>query len=641
MNHLPQLGWIEFTTLRHRRPVDRRRTLNTLLSMEPLEDRTVLSTITWSTTAAPNGGNWDVGSNWQGGVVPGSSDTAVIKGLTSPGLVYMDMNKADSVAGLTTDSTTNLEVINGSLSLGVASSSTLGGSVTVESGAALKVGAAASVSVDSTLSDAGAVSFSSGDQVTVGWDEEIAVSGSLTANSTTFIDGGNTANITFASSGTLSGGGNSFNLPIYVPYTLVASLAGNASLDEVYIEAGTISSGTLSLKLIGNNTSMSYLFASGFTVGAGGTMAVGANVPVSVDSTLSDAGAVSFSSGDQVTVGWDEEIAVSGSLTANSTTFIDGGNTANITFASSATLGGGTDTFNLPIYVPYNLVPSLAVNTNYVNDVYINPGTLPSGKLLSLHQFGTGPALRYVFLSGFTVAAGATLEVGPNASVLIASTLTDGGALGFDTGDNVSLNGGVIAVNGTMSATDDTFTNAGGGSSIAVNSGGQLDANNSTFTLANLILNAGSNAQLAVNSIANEFSINSGATINITGNNFSNISNTTDQNIVASGDPNATINVANNYWGTTNTTQIEAKITDNTDNSDLPMVSFSPFLSTASPAGVVSATTATNTSTTFNSSSQMIALSATVTSGSDQGQRGQRDVLRPQRHQYHRQARHG
>ena len=320
MNHLPRLGWIEFTTLRHRRPVDRRRTSNTLLSMEPLEDRTVLSTITWSTTAAPNGGNWDVGSNWQGGVVPGSSDTAIIKGLTSPGLVYMDMNKADSVAGLTTDSTTNLEVINGSLSLGVASSSTLGGSVTVESGAALKVGAAASVSVDSTLSDAGAVTFSSGDQVTVGWDEEIAVSGSLTANSTTFIDGGNTANITFASSGTLSGGGNSFNLPIYVSYTLVASLAGNASLDEVYIEAGTISSGTLSLKLIGNNTSMSYLFASGFTVGAGGTMAVGANVPVSVDSTLSDAGAVTFSSGDQVTVGCDEEIAVSGSLTANSTT---------------------------------------------------------------------------------------------------------------------------------------------------------------------------------------------------------------------------------------------------------------------------------------------------------------------------------
>ena len=36
---------------------------------------------------------------------------------------------------------------------------------------------------------------------------------------------------------------------------------------------------------------MSYVFASGFTVAAGGTMAVGANVPVVVESTLSDAGA--------------------------------------------------------------------------------------------------------------------------------------------------------------------------------------------------------------------------------------------------------------------------------------------------------------------------------------------------------------
>ena len=93
------------------------------------------------------------------------------------------------------------------------------------------------------------------------------------------------------STATLSGGTNTFNLPIYVPYTLVASLAGNASFDQVYIEAGTISSGTLALNLIGSNPNMSYVFASGFTVAAGGTMAVGANVPVVVESTLSDAGA--------------------------------------------------------------------------------------------------------------------------------------------------------------------------------------------------------------------------------------------------------------------------------------------------------------------------------------------------------------
>ena len=68
-----------------------------------------------------------------------------------------------------------------------------------------------------------------------------------------------------------------------MPYTLVPSLAGNTSFDQVEIEAGTISSGTLSLNLLGNNPNFFYEFPSGFTVAAGGTMAVGANVPVSVD----------------------------------------------------------------------------------------------------------------------------------------------------------------------------------------------------------------------------------------------------------------------------------------------------------------------------------------------------------------------
>ena len=137
-----------------------------------------------------------------------------------------------------------------------------------------------------------------------------------------------------------------------------------------------------------------------------------------------------------------------------------------------------------------------------------------------------------------------------------------------------------------MTATDDYLHQRGGGTTtIAVNSGGQLNASNSTFALSNLTLNAGSNAQLAVNSIANEFSINSGATISITGNNFTNISTTANQNIVASGDPNATINLDNNYWGTTNTTQIDAKITDHNDNSNLPTVNYTAVPVDRQPGG--------------------------------------------------------
>src|SRR5205814_464341 len=133
------------------------------------------------------------------------------------------------------------------------------------------------------------------------------------------IGGGST--MAFTPTATLGGGTNTFNLTVSVPYTLVPSLAGNTSFREVDIQAGTLSSGTLALDLLGTNTAnFFYEFPAGFTVAAGATMAVGANVPVEVISTLSDAGAVSFSSGDAVSLLF-AQISVSGGLTANGTTF--------------------------------------------------------------------------------------------------------------------------------------------------------------------------------------------------------------------------------------------------------------------------------------------------------------------------------
>ena len=269
-----------------------------------------------------------------------------------------------------------------------------------------------------------------------GWLQEFAVSGGLTANGTTFT-AATALQHHLRLDRDLSGGTNTFNLPIYVPYTLVPSLAGNTSFDQVYIEAGTISSGTLALNLIGSNANMSYVFPSGFTVAAGGTMAVGPNLTVELASTLSDAGAATFSSGDRVNVDAYQEFAVSGGLTANGTTFIGGNGDSNITFASTATLSGGTNAFNLPIYVPYTLVPSLAGNTSF-DQVYIEAGTISSGTL-ALNLIGSNANMSYVFPSGFTVAAGASMAVGPNVPVELASTLSDAGAATFSSGDRVNV----------------------------------------------------------------------------------------------------------------------------------------------------------------------------------------------------------
>ena len=87
-------------------------------SLEILETRQLLATIAWNTTAAPNGGDWDTPGNWVQNKVPGPNDTAKISGLTSPGIVSLNSGAADSVLSVTTDSSTTLEVITGSLSIG-------------------------------------------------------------------------------------------------------------------------------------------------------------------------------------------------------------------------------------------------------------------------------------------------------------------------------------------------------------------------------------------------------------------------------------------------------------------------------------------------------------------------------------------
>ena len=172
------------------------------LFVELLESRQVSSAITWSVANAPTGGDWNVPNNWVGGHVPGAGDTAKITGLTSPGTVFLMSGGPNSVQSLTTDSSTTLEVITGSLSFAVGSSSTLGGEVDVSLGASLSVAAGASVTIGAgqKLVDVGALTFGSGDTVSFptsnGVTTQIVVDGTLTASSTTFANPGNASGST-------------------------------------------------------------------------------------------------------------------------------------------------------------------------------------------------------------------------------------------------------------------------------------------------------------------------------------------------------------------------------------------------------------------------------------------------------------
>ena len=124
--------------------------------------------------------------------------------------------------------------------------------------------------------DAGKVTFASGDQVTL-FDSASSVSGSLTANGTTFVNEAAAARPSRSPRPRPS-------VAAPTPSTCRLSFPTRSSLRWQAIPASmrsrsptaTISSGTLSLNLLGTiTTNFFYEFPNGFTVAAGGTMAVG------------------------------------------------------------------------------------------------------------------------------------------------------------------------------------------------------------------------------------------------------------------------------------------------------------------------------------------------------------------------------
>ena len=133
--------------------------------------------------------------------------------------------------------------------------------------------------------------------------QQIAVDGTLTADDTTFTtnlagtsdlvvnSGGhlqasnstfNLSQLSLANGSILTSGdlvGDTFNMPIFVPYIDIPLLGNSSSFDDIDINAATISAGTLSLNVIGTNTStLRYVFPASFTVAPGATLIFGPNV---------------------------------------------------------------------------------------------------------------------------------------------------------------------------------------------------------------------------------------------------------------------------------------------------------------------------------------------------------------------------
>jgi RHS repeat-associated protein len=147
---MSHLRW--FHGLRRKSPLLRRRALE----LERLEDRTLLSTVTWGLAGS---GYWDVAANWQGGKAPGSGDNVVISTALAATITIKSGDNV-SITSLSTDADDTLAITGGTLTL--ASTSPLSGPLAMTGGTLTASGAAAVVTASGMTTVSGASLFATG-----------------------------------------------------------------------------------------------------------------------------------------------------------------------------------------------------------------------------------------------------------------------------------------------------------------------------------------------------------------------------------------------------------------------------------------------------------------------------------------------
>lgn len=429
------------------------------------------------------------------------------------------------------------------------------------------------------------------------------------------------------------------------------------SLNDTTAALSIAPGGTLSLSAVAATST----FAQAMTVQSGGTLTIGAGANVQIGSSLgvalTDDGTLTFASGDTVTLNLDLTgapqivVGTGGLMNASDTAFKAGttlggtqivvnsgghltasGSTFTITqvdLKDGSVLNSGdlsNDAFNTTLYVPILDVPLLTNNQSF-EDVDINAGdSLLNGQSVTLTLMGTTSTANLLYIltgnltvnqgASLTVASGVHLQIGTGA-FLSSAMLTDDGKLTFASGDTATFDSyssvamaQIVVGNGGVMSASDTLFNATNSqpTQIVVNSGGTLQVSDGSFALSSLSLNSGSTDTMQFAHFATVININSGASLNISSNDFSNVSS---NGIVATGASTSTIDLTNNYWGTSVAADIADKVLDHHKDATRPTVLYQPFY-TGKPVQTVAA----DVTTSYSSAAQNVTLSAAVTSPS-------------------------
>ncbi len=429
-------------------------------TVDRLEDRTLLSTVTWIN---PSGGDWDDPSMWSGGVVPGAADDAVIS--FSDITITHDTSASDTVDSLTCDAA--LDISDGSLTIDTTSSAQPASIVSGEvdlSGASLSVlSGSLDLTGGGTLSgnlNAGAGTSLSLNGLSLTPRSAIASAGNVGLGDCTVEGSYNCAGVTDASDTIFTGAvslGSALNVD-NVAFTPAAG--GPVTLTTGSMSVNDTLSGTDSFVANGLLALNSSCTLSVPEIDAYGGMDVDAFNPITLNgTTLNNFAAATwdFYGGPSSSV--LESGAVINNLSGASLT-IEGNSYGGIVAGDSSA-------------VTFNNAGSLIYSKTGINDFEIEVPSTNTGSVDVLQGgFGLGGTGTTTSTGTFTVDAGGSLGI--NGQVLTpSSSITSAG--------NVGLGGctveGSYNCAGVTDASDTIFTGA-------VSLGSALNVDNVAFTPA-------------------------------------------------------------------------------------------------------------------------------------------------------------
>jgi len=563
MTFLPRSGnKLSFDRRNRSKPVRRRPGPNTWWifrpGCEPMEERTLLSTVNW--VGSGTGGDWDVKTNWLDATtgtnhVPTASDEAVIN-LTSAGFVTLNNGDTDSANSLTANANTSISI--GSDSLSLATTSSIGGGLTLTGGT---LGGAGTLTVSGlttwtggTMSGTGSTNADGG--LTIG----VAATGdNVVLNARTLNNAGAATLADAAGYGLYLSSGATFNnlAGATFAFTTDASIFSNGGTPSggTFANAGTLSkTGGTGTSYVNTGITLNdtgTVQASTGTLGlrGGGTISGAAIMTADAGADLDfNAGTYTSTAGSSITGAGTGTISFTGaSVTVNGTysfaglTYVIAGEVDFNSSASTATLTqvggtiGGTGTLTVTGLTTWTGGTMSGTGATDANGGLTIGGTSTNTtyhEFLSgwtLNNYGAATLSGFYNTDGLFFTSGATLNNEPGASFDITTdaqlyafggspaggtinnqgTFAKTGGTGNSIVSNVYNSGSVLfdqSGSGIVEAESGTLSLNGGGtftgtsSSLAAASGTTLAFSGGTFSIAGV--NASGIGTLAVDGAA-------------------------------------------------------------------------------------------------------------------------------------------